>query len=85
MINLRTPERADYSKTDLARNIQNGRAILVLGPDAVTLLLQGQRVSLQTLLREHLSELLHQRDPQHALPAQPSLPYMAKALEARVF
>ncbi len=75
----------DQNWTDLARNIQNGRAILVLGPDAVTMLRNGQRVSLQTLLCEHLVTLLQSRDPQLHLLPNPSLPYLAKTLEDRIF
>ena len=71
--------------TDLARNIQNGRTILVLGPGAVTMLREGQRVSLQTLLCEHLVTLLQSRDPHLRLLPNPSLPYLAKTLEDRIF
>jgi hypothetical protein len=60
-------------------------SILMLGPDAVTVLRQWQRVSLQTLLLEHLTSLLKDRAPQHMLPAQPSLTYVAKTLEDAIF
>lgn len=57
----------------------------MLGPDAVSLERGGGRVPLQKLLREHLAELLRQRDPQFGLLPNPSLPYLAKALEDVVF
>lgn len=71
----------NHNWTDLARNIKQGRTILVLGPDAITRLRDGQRISLQSLLGEHLAALLQARDPQVRLLPNASLPYIAKTLE----
>lgn len=69
----------------LAQNIQKGRTILVLGPDAVTTTRNGQRISLQNLLRDHLADELHRRNPPLTLLNHPSLAYIAKTLEDTIF
>lgn len=45
----------------------------------------GQRVSLQTLLGEHLIATLQHRNPAGTLIANPSLAYLAKTLEDTIF
>ncbi len=69
----------------LVRALQHRECILVLGPEAATLERDGQRVSLQTLLIEHLATELRQRNPSAQLAARPSLAYVAKTLEDAVF
>ncbi len=75
----------NHNWTDLARSIQKGRAILVLGPNAVTMMHHGQRVSLQTLLSSHLADALQRRNPSLPIIENPSLPYLAKTLEDTIF
>ena len=84
-IKTKTMPTPNHNWTDLARSIQKGRAILVLGPDAVAMSRNGQRVSLQTLLSEHLTTALKRRDSEGTLIANPSLAYLAKTLEDTIF
>lgn len=81
------PLMSEYNQnwTALVRNIHNGRTILVLGPAAITMMRNGQRISLQNLLRDHLAEELHRRDPQLTLLPDPSLAYIAEKLEDTIF
>ncbi|MBV6441726.1 MAG: hypothetical protein EPGJADBJ_03414 [Saprospiraceae bacterium] len=66
---------------NLVRALQNRECILLLGPDAPTLERDGKKVSLQTLLVEHLTAELKSRNSGAALVARPSLAYVAKMLE----
>ena len=70
---------------NLVRALLNRECILVLGPEAATMERDGQRVSLQTLLIEHLAAELRRRKPDAQLAARPNLPYVAKALEDAIF
>lgn len=69
----------------LVRALQHRECILVLGPEAATLERDGRRVSLQTLLTEHLTEELQRRNPEVRLAARPNLAYVARMLEDAIF
>ncbi len=70
---------------NLVRALQNQECILVLGPEAATLVRDGQAISLQSLLTEHLTAELQARNENAALVAHPSLAYVAKTLEDAIF
>jgi hypothetical protein len=70
---------------NLARALQNGECILVLGPEVATLEREGQRVSQQILLTEYLAAELQRRHPDMRLIVRPSLAYVAKTLEDAIF
>lgn len=70
---------------NLIHALQNRECILLLGPEVVTLERDGKKVSLQTLLIEHLTGELKSRNPEASLAAHPSLAYVAKMLEDAVF
>ena len=79
------PVPLPISWPNLIRALRNCECILVLGPEATTLLRDGKHVSLQTLLTEHLKATLHNRNPDLMLVARPSLAYVAKTLEDTIF
>ncbi len=70
---------------NLVRALHNCECILVLGPEVATLERQGQRVSLQTLLTEHLTAEVQRRQPNEQLFATSNLAYVAKTLEDAIF
>ena len=70
---------------ELAQNTEKGRTILVLGPEAVTMLRDGVAVSLQSLLIEYLTAELQGRGHVVEQIGKPSLAYIAKQLEDVMF
>lgn len=70
---------------NLVRALQNRECILLLGPETAAMERDGKRVSLQTLLIEHLTAELKRRNPGVSLAAQPNLAYTSKILEDAIF
>ncbi|MBP6810467.1 MAG: toll/interleukin-1 receptor domain-containing protein [Saprospiraceae bacterium] len=70
---------------NLLRAIQNRECILVLGPGVATLERDGRRMSLQSLLVQHLIAALLRRNPEITLVDDSNLVYISKALEDTIF
>lgn len=70
---------------NLLRAVQNRECILVLGPEVAAIEREGRRVSLPTLLAQHLATAVHARNPQAVLVNDTNPAYVAKALEDAIY
>ncbi|MFK8009372.1 MAG: SIR2 family protein [Saprospiraceae bacterium] len=77
----------EYSTTNqikwnnLVTAISNDECVLVLGPNIATIEREGQHISLQQLLAEHLAKELHRIQPNFLLLNSTNLAYVSKQLE----
>lgn len=70
---------------NLLRAVDNRECILVLGPEVAAIEREGRRISLPTLLAQHLAAAVYEQNPRDELVNDTNPAYVAKALEDAIY